>query len=108
MPLLGPGEEAEEFRRRAGLSSRDAKRCARVHLERATDKIFLTLSRALLATFVCSRSGGEASLEGCSHDSTRCETFFGVSELFEDVKCVPSGWSFVAWSLPNHETLHTQ
>merc|ERR1712078_362107 len=55
-------------------------------------KFFLTLSRALLASFVCSRSGGEASLEGCSHDSTRCETLFGVSELFEDVNCVPSGW----------------
>ena len=30
---LGPGRLAEEFRRRAGLSSRDLKSCARVFLD---------------------------------------------------------------------------
>ena len=33
LPLLGPGGRAEEFRRRAGLSSRDLKSCARVFLD---------------------------------------------------------------------------
>ena len=33
MLLLGPGHSAEEFRRRAGLSSRDLKSCARVFLD---------------------------------------------------------------------------
>merc|ERR1712139_188162 len=63
-PWASPGHSAEEFRRRAGLSSRGLKSCARVTWTTLSDSALELFSR----TSHADSSGGEFREESCSHD----------------------------------------
>merc|ERR1719377_87121 len=63
-PWASPGDLAEEFRRRAGLSSRDLTSCTRSTWTTLTDSLLWLFSRILHAR----TSGGESREESCSDD----------------------------------------